>query len=336
MYKISVIVPVYNSEKYLDRCVKSVINQTYQNWELLLIDDGSTDESGKMCDHYAASDNRIKTVHQKNARIGAARNRGLDMATGDCITFIDSDDYIEPDTYEKSVELMVKYNADLVQWDCEYFFDDGKSAADLNRKKDETAADAIIVANSVQAMRMCVMRDRGDERFNNIQMCSHCVWTKMGKKEIFEGVRFPVGKEYEDEAMLHYLYYNSKVTVFVNRRFSHYLLRDNSTVHTMPLKGTVDHVDAYDDRVRLVEKMGNIDLIKCAYNHYELSYIQCYSRAMKEKNKVVCQDMLARAKRLFNEKSKYLSVADRFITRMFTLMPNVMVTIYTIYRKSKN
>lgn len=335
MYKISVIVPVYNSEKYLKRCVESVINQTYQDWELLLIDDGSTDHSGKMCDQYAALDMRIKTVHQENARIGAARNRGLDMATGDYITFIDSDDYIEPDTYETAIMLMKENDADLVQWDCEYFYENNKKAYDMNRTKTENVKDAVIVADSIQAMRMCVMRERGDERFNNIQMCSHCVWTKLGKKEIFDGVRFPVGKEYEDEAMLHYLYYNAKKTIFVNRRFSHYMLRDNSTVHTMPLKGTVDHVDAYDDRIRLVEKMGNLELIQCAYNHYELCYIQCYIRATQEKNAAVCNDMLRRAKKLYQEKAKYLSWQDRMITHLFVLAPKILTFIYGIYRKKK-
>lgn len=332
MTKISVIIPVYNSEKYLARCVESVINQTYQDWEMLLIDDGSTDKSGKMCDQYASSDVRIKTVHQKNARIGAARNRGLDMASGDYITFIDSDDFIEPDTYETAIMLAKKYDADLVQWDCEYFYDNDRNADDMNRPK---AEDTVVIADRVQAMRMCVMRERGDKRFNNIQMCSHCVWTKLGRKEVFDGVRFPVGKEYEDEAILHYLYYNANKTVFTNRRFSHYLLRDNSTVHTMPLKGTVDHVDAYDDRVELVEKMGNLELTKCAYNHYQLSYIQCYTRAMKEKNTSVCQDMLGRAKKLSHEKAEYLSTLDKMITILFVTVPRLVSFAYDMYRKMK-
>ena len=93
--KISIIIPVYNVEKYIDECLKSIQGQTYTNWEAIIVDDGSTDLSGKICDQYADKDERFIVIHQKNARIAAARNKGLDVATGDFITFIDSDDFIE-------------------------------------------------------------------------------------------------------------------------------------------------------------------------------------------------------------------------------------------------
>ena len=97
---LSVIVPVYNAEKYLDRCVRSIVNQTYKNLEIILINDGSTDRSGAMCDEWADADARIQVVHSENHGVSHARNMGLDLARGDWITFVDNDDWIEPDMYE--------------------------------------------------------------------------------------------------------------------------------------------------------------------------------------------------------------------------------------------
>lgn len=99
MPKISVIVPVYKAEKFLATCIESILNQTYGNLEIILVDDGSPDSCGKICEKYALSDSRVKVVHQKNAGVAAARNVGLDLAEGDYVTFVDSDDYIQPTIY---------------------------------------------------------------------------------------------------------------------------------------------------------------------------------------------------------------------------------------------
>ena len=103
MPKISVIVPVYKAEKFLATCIESILNQTYGNLEIILVDDGSPDSCGKICEKYALSDSRVKVVHQKNAGVAAARNVGLDLAEGDYVTFVDSDDYIQPQMYEKLI-----------------------------------------------------------------------------------------------------------------------------------------------------------------------------------------------------------------------------------------
>ena len=112
--KISVIIPVYNREKSLKKCLDSVMGQTYKNLEIILVDDGSKDSSGVICDEYAAGDSRIKVIHQQNAGVAAARNAGLAMATGDYIGWVDSDDWIEPDMYECMLDNAQKYEADIV------------------------------------------------------------------------------------------------------------------------------------------------------------------------------------------------------------------------------
>ncbi|MBQ7792832.1 MAG: glycosyltransferase family 2 protein, partial [Clostridia bacterium] len=110
---ISIIIPVYNAAHYFERCIKSVLEQTYKNLEIILIDDGSTDGSEKLCDQYKEIDDRIKVVHKKNGGQSSARNLGLTMITGDYVGFVDSDDYIEKDMYEYLYNNMVKYHADI-------------------------------------------------------------------------------------------------------------------------------------------------------------------------------------------------------------------------------
>lgn len=119
---ITVIVPVYNVEKYLRRCLDSIIGQTYQNLEILCIDDGSIDNSGEICEQYAARDARIKVIHQENQGLSTARNRGLDAAEGEYIAFVDSDDYILEDMYKKMLAKLLDYNVDLCvcQWQYEF------------------------------------------------------------------------------------------------------------------------------------------------------------------------------------------------------------------------
>lgn len=115
---ISVIVPVYNSEKYLKRCIDSILNQTYKAIELILVDDGSPDNCGKICDEYAKKDKRVRVIHKTNAGVSAARNLGLEIASGNYATFVDSDDYIEPEMYSNMMEKVHQYNCDVVMCDC--------------------------------------------------------------------------------------------------------------------------------------------------------------------------------------------------------------------------
>ena len=114
MKKISIIVPVYQAEKYISKCIESIVNQTYKNLEIILVDDGSTDRSGEICDEYGKKDNRIVVVHNKNKGVSVARNCGLDIATGDYITFVDSDDYIDLQMYSEMMKVVEKYSCDVV------------------------------------------------------------------------------------------------------------------------------------------------------------------------------------------------------------------------------
>lgn len=129
--KVSIIVPVYNTEKYLKECVDSVLNQTYRNLELILIDDGSTDQSGVCCDAYAASDDRVKVIHQENQGLSVTRNHGIQAASGNYILFMDSDDYwLDDEIVEKLMEIALKYGADLINYRYRHYIEEKESYVD--------------------------------------------------------------------------------------------------------------------------------------------------------------------------------------------------------------
>ena len=147
--RISIIVPIYNTEKYLDRCIASIVAQSYENLEIILVDDGSSDNCGIICDRWAINDNRIKVLHKSNGGLSDARNAGLSIATGEYIGFVDSDDYIHMDMYQELFDLIKKYGADMAI--CEYncVSEDGIVLARNNKRIGDRCIDKSIFSKSI-------------------------------------------------------------------------------------------------------------------------------------------------------------------------------------------
>lgn len=178
--KVSVIIPVYNVEKYLEECIESVLKQTYKNLEIILVDDGSKDNSGNICDEYAKKDERIKVIHKTNGGLSDARNAGIDIAKGEYITFLDSDDFIEEDMYEFLVKNIEKANADISVCQVYYVYKDSKQTTHT--------PDVYLEMNSCDAIKYV----------NMLGYYTVAAYDKLYKREIFEGIRYPVGKVNED------------------------------------------------------------------------------------------------------------------------------------------
>ena len=215
---VSVIVPVYNVENYLRKCLDSVINQSYGNLEILLIDDGSTDTSGELCEEYAEKDSRVKIFHKENGGLSSARNMGLDYALGKYITFVDSDDYLAEDAIESLVASLEKYQADISIGQLENA-DKKDAVIDKRRKKfyEET------VLSSEQAMmELCLNRMTGT---------SAC--GKLYKSILFENVRYPVGKRYEDMYTTPEIIVLSKKVVILRKTVYLVVLRSGSITRQM-------------------------------------------------------------------------------------------------------
>ncbi|MBR2996963.1 glycosyltransferase [Candidatus Saccharibacteria bacterium] len=180
---ISIIVPVYNVELYLPKCLNSIKSQTYSNLEIILIDDGSADNSGKLCDNFATNNSHIKVIHQKNQGLSVARNAGLKVATGDFVTFVDSDDTVSPEYVEYLYKLIDKYHAQLAIAATEEIFPDGHT---INRGAGYRAA--------VYTTAECLDHMLAEDGFNVT------AWSKLYARELFKGIKFPVGALHEDLA----------------------------------------------------------------------------------------------------------------------------------------
>lgn len=202
--KISVIVPVYNAEKYLDSCIQSVLKQTYQNWELILIDDGSKDKSGSIADQYKQAENRIRVIHQQNAGVSTARNQGLNIATGDYIAFLDADDELTTDCLKKLLKTAVENHADIVA---------GKCSSD---RKLTDPLDEITVWRGEEALKNALM----DNPF------TYSAWAKLFRRECIGNTRFvPEIKINEDSYFIFQLL--TKKPTFVGIEDEVYLYREN-------------------------------------------------------------------------------------------------------------
>lgn len=192
--KVSVIVPVYNVEPFLVKCLDSIQTQTYTNWEAILIDDGSTDASGQICDEYAKKDNRFIVVHQKNGGLSNARNTGLSMVSGEYMAFCDSDDYYMPEMLEKLVILVQTTGKDICM--CGFFIvDEEGNITDLKRKENEQC---IGVFNHDEAIDMLYQN-----KFRSY------VWNKIWNKSLFQNLEFSVGMTFEDSIIIPQLFAQS-------------------------------------------------------------------------------------------------------------------------------
>jgi len=210
---ISVIVPVYNIEsEYLERCIKSICSQTYKKLDIILVDDGSTDGSGKICNRFAEEDSRIRVFHKENGGSSSARNLGIGEAKGEYIGFIDSDDYIEPDMYELLANAVVKYDAPMAQISRDEIDEQG------NRMPDICIPPAEEIKVSSEDMMRELLMHRGD--------CSFC--TRITHKALFVDREFPVGKLNEDFYLLTHMLTDITHLVILPKQCYHVFYRMNS------------------------------------------------------------------------------------------------------------
>lgn len=212
MEKVSVIVPIYNVEQYLAKCINSIISQTYDNIEIILVDDGSTDMCPLICDNYAKIDERIIVIHKANGGLSDARNAGIELASGDYITLIDSDDYIAKDYIETLRNFIKKNNADISICDFATFND--KGFIKLANKSSFYSK----VYTAEQALE-CALLGRP---------FLFSAWGKMYKKHLFNEIRYPKDKIFEDLGTTYKLFDKCKVITFINVKLYYYYIRNNS------------------------------------------------------------------------------------------------------------
>jgi glycosyltransferase involved in cell wall biosynthesis len=234
---ISVIVPVYNMENYLEKCLDSITGQSYRNLEIILVDDASKDNSGKICDRYAAKDGRIKVIHRaKNGGLSAARNSGLDIATGDYLGFADSDDWLEKDMYQFLLDNLLQVNADISLCGFSRIFDD------FELPNDKSYSYRVLRGEDALAL---LLQDRIIQNF---------YWCKLYKKDLLNGIRMPEGKIFEDIFTQHLIFEKAQKVVLHNVPKYNYQQRSSSVSNTGDWND--DYLEAFYERVRYFSKKG--------------------------------------------------------------------------------
>ena len=224
---ISVVVPVYKVEPFLDYCIGSIVNQTYNNLEIILVDDGSPDRCPEICDAWARKDSRIRVIHQSNGGGGKARNSALDIAKGEFITFVDSDDYISPIMYEF---LYQQFNEDIDIVECDY-----SMTKDNNAQFDKY--DTLYHSKCVVA-EIAMKENIDDCIFRQL------LWNKMYRKSVIADIRFPVGKKIDDEFWTYKVLSNARKLVCTDKVLYAYRQQDKSVMHSLNATRRLEAIEA--------------------------------------------------------------------------------------------
>ena len=280
---ISIIIPVYNAGKYLEECIKSVVEQTYADIEVILVNDGSTDDSEKICKKFEKDDKRIRVFSKENGGAAAARNVGLDNAQGEYIVFVDADDVIHTKFLEILMKELVENDADLVMCTFSYFSE--------NPIFDESnAADRLIMTG-----RQCVLENYGALSVETVSPC-----LKLFKAKVFEGMRFPEGRVAEDEYIFYRVIYDLDKCVYIPKKLYAYRKYEGSVTTGNSLRITSDKVEAFREKADFFRERSDEEL---------------YIKSLR-----VCEILLAQKILLMDKRQKndYLKEMDRYKDYFFS------------------
>lgn len=319
---ISIIIPVYNVEMYVQQCIESILNQTYKHIEVILVDDGSLDRSGVICEEYGFADPRVKVIHKENGGLSSARNVGLDNAKGKFIGFVDSDDWIDSHMYESMLHLALTHQADVVQCGYALINEQGKVTREINF---------------------------GNQRFNSkkevekayyiTNELSSVVWNKLYKAELFEELRFKVGKNNEDVFMLTDALVHIFKMVNTPKNYYYYLQRKGSIMGAQFTEKKFDRLEAGEYSLQQClyytpqyQNWARIEVCKvCVFLYIDLMHSK--NRENKDyKNKLILDfnkhfQVLKRSSEL-----KQAKLIDKILIHSFSLNKAFTQYSYDLYR----
>lgn len=257
---ISVIIPVYNVEKYLSQCINSILNQTIKNLEIILVDDGSLDDSGNICDEFSKKDNRIVVIHKENNGLSSARNAGLEIAKGNYVCFVDSDDWLDENMYETLLKLIKDTNSDI---SCCRFF----KTADSEEKIPSINDEIIQSFNNIEGL---------SNFYTDLYTQTVVAWNKLYARKLFDNVIYPIGKIHEDEGTTYKLFYKANKITYTNKSLYYYRTTPNSITTSKFNKKRLAIIDIYDEKIKFIKNINNDNLYAKTLKWYLFTLINCY------------------------------------------------------------
>lgn len=295
--KISVVVPVYNVEKYLNKCVTSIINQTHDNLEIILVDDGSTDKSGKLCEDLKAMDHRIKVIHKINGGLSSARNVGLDIVTGDYVGFIDSDDWVEPDFFQILKQGIDEYKADIAVVHFEKVRDFSK----------------IAYMTSTQQKWTSFTKHSAMKTLFNSNLIGYSAVNKLYHTELFNDIRFPEGMLMEDKATTYKLIHKVDFVVVNTSKKYHYFLREDSIIRRKFNRKNFDSFKIHEEIIDFMDSnypnLSNLIRAKYVYTAIRMLLVMASSNYSQSEDIECCVGIIQKyVKYALNEKEIRLMV----------------------------
>lgn len=322
---ISVIVPVYKVEKYLSKCIDSIINQTYKNLEIILIDDGSPDECPKICDEYSKKDNRIKVIHKQNGGLSDARNFGIDESKGDYITFIDSDDYIDSDYIELLYKLLKENNSDISICNPKYIYENNTEKINEDKKVDKKQIEVYTKYEAIETMLY-------QKEFDT------SAWGKLYKSELLQNIRFPKGKMYEDLDTIYKIFLNADKITYTNLKKYFYLQRETSIMGKPFNIKDMDIIDIADDMYKNLSRINKglenaSRSRKLSANFYTLMRIENNEKYSSERKRIIGNINECRVKVLLNRKVR---MKNKIAIILSYISYNLVRNVFLKMNKKKN
>ncbi len=316
MPEISVIVPIYNVDKYLDRCVSSILNQTFTDFELILVDDGSPDNCGKMCDEYAKADQRIRVIHKENGGLSDARNVAINIAKGEFLSFIDADDYVS-DSFLADMYFAIREN------ECKM------SVSNILSIDDKGKIDSFYFpANEIKVVN-------GEEMYESLYQPSAC--NKLYHKSIFNDIRYPKGRLFEDCFVYHLILEKLDKFVYVGKPLYYYFIRSDSIMHNKYSLKDTDIVEAFYERAIYLDSHGH-------HLYADEAYLSSYSRLASAFTYLDTKDMVVKKrldelmmlykrfyKRLVND--KHIIKKQKLKLFLFRYFPRFHSRVFPMYMK---
>lgn len=294
---VSIIIPVYNVEQYLPRCLESILNQTYSEFEAIVVDDGATDRCPQICDEYEEKDNRIRVLHKKNGGLSDARNAGIKIAKGKYILFVDSDDYIQDNMLEMLMKSVQKTDADIVIT-TKYFTvsdKDNKCVSEITGEK---------VCNAGQAL---------EEIF-----CHNSRWEAWGtlfKKSLFDNMAFPKGKLYEDIALIPLIILKADKVCLLEGAFYYYYIREGSIMDGSKTRIKIDLLEVCSNVISQIES--KVEDSQVRINIVAGIIYELVSRVeLAKRNKELNEKFIVSTLKFLRKKIKYIFLSEQMTLKM--------------------
>ena len=318
---ISVIVPVYNVEQYLNKCVDSIINQTYKNIEILLIDDGSTDSSGFICDNYSKMYDNVKTYHKKNGGLSSARNYGIEKASGDLIGFVDSDDYIHKEMYERLYSLLSEDDADLSECLLANVYN--------GKVRQNNEPQRVLVVNSETAIDYAL----------KAEIANVVAVDKLYRRSLFDHIRYPEGKTIEDGFVIVDILSECNRIVISTEQMYYYVHRKGSITTNLFSTKDLDAIEAYEKNYKIIKSkypaiLDSAEMRLCWAHFYVLDKI-IYDNS--EENRITKQRVVAFLRNHFGFilRNKQFTKGRKLATSLLMISPKLYKMCVTMQNKKR-